>query len=171
MVLIITGASESDRNTVGSLLAEALGWEFVDADHLRAPGSLDVRKCGRSLANADPAWRTETLSAAINFWIYEWRDAVVSCPMLTEKDRRQLSEISSLVRIVCLKVPHDTGRSALRDRHAPFMSTEPTPGKHAGLQPRENVLTVNSSQRTEEIIAEMVSALILNRRPPYAETG
>jgi gluconokinase len=171
MVFIITGAAESDRNTVGRLLAEALGWEFVDAENLHPPDNLNARRCSTSLANADPTLRLETLSAAINFWTYEWRDVVVSCPMLTERDRRQLCRNTSLVRIVYLKVPHDTGRSTFLDRPAHFMSTELTTSKHAGLEPREKVLTVDLSQRIEEIIAEMVSALILNRRSPYAKTG
>ncbi len=171
MVFIITGAPESDRNTVGRRLAEALGWEFVDAENLHPPTNLDKRRCSTSLANADPTLRIESLLAAIYSWIYGWRDVVVSCPMLTETDRRQLCRNTSLVRIVYLKVPHDTGRSALLDGPTHSIRTEPTTSKHAGLEPREKVLTVDSSQRIEEIIAEMVSALILNRRSPYAKTA
>jgi len=37
MVFIITGAAESFRNTVARLLAESLGWEFVDAASLVFP--------------------------------------------------------------------------------------------------------------------------------------
>jgi gluconokinase len=169
MVFIITGAAESERNTVGRLFAETLGWEFVDAENLHSLAYLDSRR-SNALADADPTLRIETLSAAINLWIYEWRDVVVSCPMLTETDQRRLCATTSLVRMVHLKTRNDTSRSALLDRPAHLMSAELTAGKHAAIEPREKVLTVDSSQRTEAIVAEMVSALLLYRKP-YAMTG
>ena len=59
MVFIITEAAESGRNTVGRLLAEALGWEFVDAENLHPPGNRDARRCSTSLVN-DPALPGQT---------------------------------------------------------------------------------------------------------------
>jgi gluconokinase len=168
MVFIITGAAESTRNTVGRLLAEALGWEFVDAESLRLPGNLDARKCGTSLANADPTLRIETLSAAINFWIYEWRDVVVSCPMLTETEQRQLSKMSSLVKIVCLEASHVTGRTRVLDRSLRVVSSEFSAEWHAARDPGPNVLTVDSSRQVEEIIAEMTAVLIVRKSPWFA---
>src|SRR5271157_3759566 len=115
MVLIITGSADSDRSTLGSRLAEALGWEFADAENLRPPGHLDARNCSPSLAAAHLPSRLETLSAAINFWIYDWRDVVVSSPLLTETERRQLSKMSSLVKIVCLEASFESS-SRVPDR-------------------------------------------------------
>jgi len=169
MIFIITGTEESGTTTVGRLLAEALGWEFVDAKNLRPPHDLDVRVRSSSLADPDSTLRMETLSAAISVWIYQWRDVVVSCPLLTEKDRRQLCKGTSLVRIAYLNEPHDHGRSALLDRPALFIRAEA--GKQAGPETPQQVFTVDSSQRIEKIIAEMVSALILNRKSPYAKAG
>ena len=147
MVFIITGAAESFRNAVARLLAESLGWEFVDAASLSLPSYLDRPRCCDTLT--DPTLRIESLSAAICLWIYEWRDVVVSCPPLTERDRRQLSKMSSLVKIVCLEGSHATGRSALP---AAWRVSN-------GLN--EDVLTVDSSRNVEEIIADMTAALIM----------
>ena len=162
MVFIITGTAESGRNTVGMLLAEALGWEFVDAENLRPPGNLNARRYNASLANADPTSRIETLSAAINFWIYEWRDVVVSCPMLPEKDRRQLSRMSSLVKIVGLEEFHGTGRTRVFDRTAGVVSGQLHAGWHAARNSEQNVITLDSSRRVEEIIAEMTAVLMMS---------
>ena len=43
MVFIITGTAESGRNAVGRLLAEALGWEYIDAENLRPSGNLEAQ--------------------------------------------------------------------------------------------------------------------------------
>ena len=166
MVFIITGAAESDRKTVGRLLAEALGWEFVDAENLHPPADLDARRCSTSLANADPTLRVETLAAAIHFWIYGWRDVVVSCPVLTERARRQLSKVSSLVRIVCLEGSHATGRTPVLDQSIRVVTSEFPAGWYAAREPGQDVLTVDSSRQVEEIIAEITEVLIM-RKPSW----
>jgi hypothetical protein len=143
MVFILTGAAESNRNSVGKFLADSLGWEFVDAANLCLPRYLDRPSCSSTL-DADPTLHIEALSAAIRLWIYEWRDVVVSSPPLTEKDRKQLAKMSSLIKIVCLDASHATARSALS----------------AGSL-GQNVLTVDSSRNVEEIIAEMTAALMM----------
>lgn len=159
MVFIITGAATSDRNTVSRLLAEALGWEFVDAESLR-PSTVDTPRSGTVLANADPTLRVETLSAAIAFWLYEWRDAVVSCPLLAENDRTRLSKMSSLVKIVCLEASHASRRTPVLDRSVPLVSSEFPARRRTACNPGQDVLTVDSSRQIAEIISEITSALI-----------
>jgi len=169
MVFIITGTAESDRGTVGRLLADDLGWEFVDAKSLHPPASLAAQNCNSSSADANPFLRIETLSAAVNSWITKWQDVVVSCPMLTETDRKQLSEMSSLVKIVCLEESHATDRTAMLGRER-VMGSELPDGWHANREPEQEVLTVDLSRQGEEIIREMISALVLNRRSAQAKT-
>jgi len=169
MVFIITGTASSARNTVGRLLAEALGWDFVRGENLRPPPDLVPPKLappGFDARSREPLSRLETLSAGINFWIYEWRDVVVSCPPLNDGNRRQLSKMSSLVKIVCLddspapSVPASLGPSA-----SPIIS-ERSYGRLASRPPDMEVLTVNSSRQVEEIVSEIVCVLVLKRRPP-----
>ena len=158
MVFVITGTAESARNTVGRLLAEALGWEFVFAETLHRPAHPGARRCSPSLADTDPTFHIETLSAAIHSWIYEWRDVVVSCPMLTERDRRQLSAMHSLVKIVCLEA-----NDAIR-----VVSSEFPDGWSATGEPGQEVLRVDSSRQVEEIIAEITAVLIMRKSPCFA---
>jgi len=168
MVFIITGAAESDRNTVGRFLAEALGWEFTDAENLHPPVNLEARRCGTAPANDDPTSCLEALSAAINFWIYGWRDVVVSCPVLTERERRQLSKMSSLVRIVCLEVSHAAGRTPALEQSVRVASSEFSAGQHAAREGGEDVLTVDSSRQREEIVAEITAVLIMRKSKWFA---
>ena len=50
MVFVITGTAESDTNSVGRLLADDLGWEFVDGKnlHISPPilrrGTANIRR-------------------------------------------------------------------------------------------------------------------------------
>ena len=161
MVFIITGTAESGRNIVGRLLAEALGWEYIDAENLGLSGNLEAHGCSSSLANADPTLRTAALSAAINVWIYEWRDVVVSCPALPEVERRQLSRMSSLVKTVCLEDFHANGRNRFFDESVRVASFPLRAGSNAGSTPERSVFRLDSSRQVEDIIAEMTSVLMM----------
>jgi len=167
MVLVITGTAESNRNTMSRLLANDLGWKFVDAGNLDLSANLDARdRDGRP----DPALRIQTLSAAVNSWIFEWQDVVVSCPVLTETDRRQLCAMSSLVKIVCLAACRAPGCTSFLDGSVRGISSEHLDEWHVP-EPSQEVLTVDSSGQVEEIITEVVSAVVLNRQSQYAETA
>lgn len=163
MVFIITGATESGRNTVGRLLAEDLGWEFVNAENFRPTGNLDANRCGDSRANAGPMWLIEALSAAIDVWIYEWRDVVVSCPMLMEADRQRLCQKSSLVKIVHLESSLATGRAHVLDQSA-GVGSQLQARWYGSQDQRRDVLTVDTSRQVEEIVAEM-TAVLTSARP------
>ena len=157
MVFIITGAAVSDRNALGRLLADSLGWELVDDDELH-PLDLDARNRSAFLAYADPSFPIETLSASIQHWIYTWQDIVVSCPTLTETARRQLSGISPLVKVVCLDASHATTGLPLpdSDRSLRAIGSE-FPDRGLANEPAQEAFTVNLSRQVEEIIRKMVS--------------
>jgi len=159
VVFIITGATDSVRDTVGRHFADALGWEFVKAENLRPAGSLDENRYGASQINADPSWRIGALSAAIDIWIYEWRDVVVACPMLTEADRQRLGQISSLVKIVCLEASLVTGRTSTVDQSASVAGSQSQLRWH-GSQVRPYALTVDISRQVDEIVAEITGLLM-----------
>ena len=167
MVCIITGATESGRDTVGRHLADTLGWEFVNAENLRPKGNLDANRCGDSRANAGPTWRIEALSAAIDIWIYEWRDVVVSCPMLMEADRKRLCQKSSLVKIVYLEASLAIGPAHVLDQSAVVGSQLQTRW-YGSQDQRRYVLTVDTSRQVEEIVAEM-TAVLTSARPRVAK--
>ena len=146
---------------MGRLLAEALGWEYIDAENLLPSGNLEAHRCSTSLANTNPTLRTGTLPAAINIWIFQWRDVVVSCPVLTEGERRHLSRMSSLVKIVCLENFPATGRNRFLDRSVGVASFPLPAGSNAGRTAERSVFTLDSSRQVEDIIAEMTSVLMM----------
>ena len=160
VVFVIAGAAESGRNTVGRLLAESLGWEFVDAENLRPPLNAEVRGCSTPRANADPTFVEDTLSTAAKSWIYEWRDVVLSCPVLTEGERKQLSRMSSLVKIVCLEEFHTIDRACVSDRSVGVAISRSSAASHASRDQGQDVFTLNLYRPAEEIIAELTTVLM-----------
>ncbi len=164
MVFIIMGPGQSARNTVGRLLAEALGWEFVDAENLHPLGNFDAGSGSTSLADANRILPMKTLSTAINSWIYEWRDIVVSCPELTDNDRKQLSKISSLVKIVSLEASLESCRGHVSRRSAVGISSQLPAACRTACDQGQDSLSRDSSCLVEEIIADLTAVLFTSSR-------
>ena len=145
---------------MGRLLAETFGWELVDVENLRAQGNVDGGSGSTSRAHADRTWRIEALSAAINLWIYEWRDVAVLCPVLTEGEQRQLSGISSLVKVVYQEEFHATGRTCVSDRPVGAAISQSPVGSHTSRNAERDGFTLNLSRPAEEIIVDLTAVLM-----------
>ena len=135
MVVVVMGEVESGGESVGRLLAESLGWEFADVESLAC--STQARS---PLTDGERFPQIEALSAVVDSSAREWRDLIVSCPTLTEKDRRQLRCKYPLVKFVYLTARDRTDHSLL---------------------PEDSVLSLDSSQGVERILGAVLSALIL----------
>ena len=155
VVIVIMGDVESSRNRVGRLLAEYLGWEFTDVESLHR-ASLS----SGSLNDADCARRMKELFSAIDSLNYEWRDVIVSSSILDEDDQ-SLHYHHPLVKFVQLKAT-DTDRGS----GSPHQETKPanygvaTKG-YVAPEPYDRVLTVDSSQKVDQILSTVLSELIL----------
>ena len=53
MILLVMGVTGSGKTTVGKLLAQRLGWLFLDADDFHPPQNIEKMKHGVSLTDED----------------------------------------------------------------------------------------------------------------------
>jgi gluconokinase len=84
------GVEGSGKTTVGKLLAQALGWTFVDADDFHSGSNKEKMSRGIPLDDAD---RSPWLQAIHNFiadQVREGQNVVVACSALKESYREQL---------------------------------------------------------------------------------
>ena len=51
MIVVIMGVSGSGKTTIGSRLAEDLGWRFVDADDFHSPENIRRMAAGQPLTD------------------------------------------------------------------------------------------------------------------------
>src|SRR5579871_3434042 len=99
------GVVGAGKTTVGSLLAQKLGWRFADADDFHPAVNVEKIRRGIPLDDADRVPWLAALRNAILDWNAKRQSAVLACSALKRKYRDQLSVDG--VRFVYLKGDFD----------------------------------------------------------------
>ncbi len=89
MIVVVMGVTGSGKTTIGVLLAQRLGWEFVDADRFHSPANVEKMRQGISLDDADRAPWLRSIRAAMEGWVAEHKNVVLACSAL-KRSYRQL---------------------------------------------------------------------------------
>ena len=77
MIILVMGVVGAGKTTIGSLLAQQLGWEFVDADSFHSAENVEKIRQGIALSDADRAPWLRAIRDAILKWIAERKDVVL----------------------------------------------------------------------------------------------
>src|SRR5882672_1737496 len=91
MVVLVMGVVGSGKTTVGSLLAQQLGWEFVDGDTFHSPANVAKMRRGEPLTDADRGPWLQSIHEAIVGWVAQKKSVVLACSALKRSYREQLS--------------------------------------------------------------------------------
>ncbi len=118
MVIVLMGPAGAGKTTVGTALAERLGWTFVDADDHHSPANRAKLSAGTPLTDADRADWLEDLRALITRALNRREPTVLACSALTNTHRQQLAGGLRSVRFVYLRTQRDVLRQRLRSRRA-----------------------------------------------------
>ena len=161
MIVVIMGVTGSGKTTVGTVLAQQLGWEFADADDFHPPANVAKMKAGIPLDDADRAPWLASLRQAIEQWIAKRQNVVLACSALKKNYRDELA-VDREVRFVYLKGSYDLIYQRLKQRHGHFASEKILAGQFADLQEPDDTLTVKIDQPVEEIVAEIRRGLGLD---------
>ena len=163
MVVIVMGIVGSGKSTVGSALAERLGWQFADADSFHSPENIDKIGRGIPLTDADRAPWLAAMSDAIRSWTRDGKDVVLACSALKHAYRDQLR--AGPVRFIYLKGTADTILNRLRQRHGHFADQKILESQFATLEEpttdEPDVTAVGVDASPAEIVEKIVIELNL----------
>jgi gluconokinase len=160
VVIVVMGVSGSGKTTVGSQLAQQLGWPFADADDYHSPGNVEKMRSGLPLTDTDRAQWLDTLRSLISGWIAAQTNAVLACSALKQTYREHL-RVDEQVRFVYLKASEDLLSQRLLERQGHYMKRQMLESQLATLEEPNDAIVINVNGTPENIVLEIRKDLSL----------
>jgi gluconokinase len=163
MIVIVMGVVGAGKTTIGSLLAQQLGWEFFDADSFHSAASIEKIRHGIGLEDADRAPWLKALHGAVAQWTAEKRDVVLACSALKRSYREEIG-IGPGVKLVYLKGSPEVIAQRLRARHGHFANEQILGSQLATLEEpteQKDAIAVDVGPPPEVIVSEIRKRLAL----------
>jgi gluconokinase len=157
VILILMGVVGAGKTTVGSLLAQKLGWQFADADDFHPAPNVEKIRRGMPLDDSDRAPWLAALHDAILHWNLEGRNAVLACSALKRKYRDILGVDG--VRFVYLKGDYELIEQRLRTRRGHFASDSILKSQFEDLENPDDAITIEVDKPPEAIVSENIDKL------------
>ena len=166
MILIVFGVSGAGKTTVGKMLAEQLGWHFLEADDFHPTANIKKMRSGHPLTDDDRWPWLERSRQQIERSLAAEENAVLACSALKRAYRDRL-RVSEEVKFVFLRGDYALIEKQLRSRHGHFMNPTLLQSQFDDLeepQPDENVLTIQLGRSPQELVEEIIAKLHLASR-------
>ena len=159
MIIIIMGVAGSGKTTVARLLAEQLSWTFRDSDEFHPPANIEKMSRGIPLDNADRAPWLAAMRAAIEAWLRENTNAVLTCSCLKADYRKTVLVDPARMRMVYLKGSFELIEARLRQRANHFMKVNLLKSQFEILEEPQDAIVVDVSEPPEVIVQKIRQAL------------
>ncbi|MBT3389019.1 MAG: gluconokinase [Chloroflexi bacterium] len=150
------GVSGCGKTTVGTALAERLGWNFYDADDFHPPENVAKMASGIPLNDADRYPWLVVLHDLISTSLEKGKPGVLACSALKESYREILLKNNENVQIVYLKGSFNLILSRMQARSSHYMKPEMLQSQFDALEEPEMAITVPISVSVNEIVSYIV---------------
>ena len=157
MIVILMGVTGAGKTTVGRLLADALGAEFIDADDFHPPANVAKMRAGVPLDDADRAPWLARLNALLQSRADA--DVVLACSALKQRYRTALTAGLEGARIAHLTGSRDLLQERLRERRGHYMNPALLDSQLETLEAPAGALVVDVAEPPEAIVAALRRAL------------
>lgn len=154
------GAAGAGKTTVGSLLAEALGVPFLDADNFHTAEAVAKMGSGVPLDDADRGPWLARLNARLREHAARGEGAVLACSALKAAYRRELTRNLPSLRFVYLSADADLLKQRLAGRRGHYMKAAMLESQLASLeQPGSDAVTVAAAETPGSIVSRILPQL------------
>ena len=160
MIVVVAGVSGSGKTTVGTLLAERLGWTFADGDGFHPAANVARMRAGLPLTDADRDPWLAAIAAWMDQQVAAGRSAVIACSALRRAYRARLLGGRPAARMVFLLISRDEGETRLTTRPGHFFPAALLDSQLETLEPPQpdedygvRILALRADQDPESIVS------------------
>ena len=149
------GVSGAGKSTIGRLLAERLGWRFLDADEFHPPENVAKMRAGTPLTDADRWPWLDRLNAMLK----KETNAVLACSALKQVYRERLTSGIFEWKIIFLNGKIDLIRSRMKQRQHKYMPASLLDSQFATLEAPAGAIEVDIRAAPEACVEAIVARL------------
>jgi gluconokinase len=158
VAVVLMGVSGSGKTTVGRLLADRLGWTFLDADDFHTAANVEKMRRGEPLTDADRGPWLHALASALRDRLDGGDSVVLACSAL-KSDYRDVLRIDDRVRFAFLEADAALLQGRLAGRAGHYFNPALLASQLATLEPPDDALVLDASRPPEEIALEIEGSL------------
>ena len=155
MIVVLAGVSGSGKTTVGRMLADDLGWRFIDGDDYHPLPNIKKMQTGIPLTDSDRRPWLETLRKLIIERVKHGESAVVACSALKKEYRNFLCQNLPSVRFVHLRGNYDLIAKRLRNRPKHFFRADLLKNQFEILEAPHEMPEIDISQDPATAVADV----------------
>lgn len=153
------GVSGSGKTTVGRLLAQALGWEFQDADDHHPAANVEKMRAGVPLTDDDRWPWLDALNALLRQRAAAGQSLVLACSALKQVHRERLGRGVAELRLVHLEGSAALIGSRLAGRSGHYMPASLLASQFSTLEAPADAIRLDIDRTPERIAADLLQRL------------
>jgi gluconokinase len=159
-IFVVMGVAGAGKTTVGSILAQRIGVEFVEGDAYHPPENVRRMAAGIPLTDADRAGWLEALAARLRVALEGGSGLVMSCSALKRSYRDVLRAAAPDVRFIFLDGPRALIAERLASRRGHYMPAALLDSQFATLErpgADEHVRVCSVTEPPDAIVAALMA--------------
>ena len=159
-VILVMGVSGCGKTSVGSELASALGYRFVDADDYHPRANVEKMRAGHPLDDHDREPWLSRLNALLRHSAARQQPVVLACSALRERYRERLAHRLPALTVVHLRGSPETIAKRLAERNHRYMPASLLRSQFDALEPPNGaVIEVDITPDVGSIVQTLLKAL------------
>lgn len=162
MIVVVMGVAGAGKSTVGGQLAERLGFTLAEGDNFHPPSNVAKMSRRVPLDDADRWPWLDRMAAAIDAWLAEGREVVLTCSALKRTYRDRLIGQRQGVRLVYLRGARELIGRRLEARRGHYMPAELLDSQFEALEPPqedERPIVVEATEPVDRLVLTIARAL------------
>jgi gluconokinase len=162
-MIVIMGPAGAGKTTVGLLLAQSLGWNFLDADDFHSRANIEKMHRGIGLTDADREPWLSAMRDALKAQYTSGANVVLACSALKKQYRQALvpEATADALRFVYLRAPESVLRNRLAHRTGHYAGADLLASQLETLEEPSDALWVDATCQPAEIVATIRRELAL----------